>query len=73
MAGWAGDREPQPYRRAPLLEMPVDSPEAPADPPPVTGRDGKPRSADYFRRSLGERPRAQVAPDDRVRDWTPVA
>lgn len=39
---------------------------------PVKGNDGKDRSPDYFRRSLGERPAAADPGDMGVHDWAPV-
>ncbi len=77
MSRWAGRNEPVPYPpdrgvKARMMELPVDRPEPPPDPPPLTGKDGKARSPHYLRRSLGLPPLGRTAPDDQVHDWTEV-
>ncbi len=64
---WVGDRQPQPYRRESAMTMPVHAPDEPEpddDAEEVTGMDGKPRSRDYFRTSLGLPPRGQASRED---------
>ena len=66
---WYGNRQPQPYQRAPVMVMPVDPPEPPADPPKVKRADGS--ECDLLA-TIGVSRRGPVAPDDRVHDWRPI-
>ncbi len=67
MSGWAGRREPQPWRREPLLAMPVDSPPREDKPVMATRRDGS--RCDIWR-SLGMARRPGPLAGDR--GWYPV-